>query len=261
MIKHCLCTVLVLMYCVSYCDGQVFSFRNYETASTEPPLPFPACRADNIECLRRGLRTFFFLMDSRHLGMTPVDPLILNSVAVSVPEEQMSFLLRKVNVTGARWTKLIDRKFHVNNGKNSVRFKSDLHVIGEMIMTLAGRSDPFVSLITIDINDVESNITYAWTGQRGYDNEDYILIGQERVAVRNTRTPSFFLQPTFNETNTDTEGGTQDSYMMERILLSKSAILDHLANEVTVALMHTVVDNFRLFANQIAVKNYYIYNS
>lgn len=43
--------------------------------------------------------------------------------------------------------------------------------------------------------DVESNITYTWAGQRGYDNEDYIFIGPERVAVRNSRTPFFFVQP------------------------------------------------------------------
>lgn len=42
---------------------------------------------------------------------------------------------------------------------------------------------------------VETNITYAWRGQRGVDNYDYILIGNERIAVRNIRTPSFYLTP------------------------------------------------------------------
>ncbi|CAF4951695.1 unnamed protein product [Pieris macdunnoughi] len=241
--------LVLISFCVCY--GQLPIFRNYEyISSTKSPLPFPACRADDIECLRRGLRTFFFLMDSGHLGMNPVDPMVLNSVTVAVPDEQMSFLFRKVNVTGARWTKLVDRKFHFNNGKNSVRFKSDLHVVGEITMSFAGRTDPHVSVLTMDLSDIETNITYSWTGQRGYDTEDYIIIGQERIAVRNSRTPSFFLQPR----------GTEDAYMIERVLSAKSAVLDFLANEVTVALMHAIVDNFRLFANQVPVKNYYTYN-
>ncbi|CAG4930225.1 unnamed protein product [Colias eurytheme] len=240
--------------CVHFCVGQFLTFRNYEPAPTQPPLPFPPCRADNLQCLRRGLRTFFFLMDSRHLGMTPVDPMILNSVTVSVPDDQMSFLLRKVNVTGARWTKLLERRFNLQNGKNGVVFKSDLHVVGELTMMLSGRADPFVSYITMELSDVETNITYSWTGQRGYDNEDYLLIGQERIAVRNSRRPYFI-----NSEN-ETIGGTEDAYMIEQVLTAKSAVLDYLSNEVTVALMHTVVDNFRLFANQIPVKNYYLYS-
>ncbi|XP_038214061.1 uncharacterized protein LOC119833910 isoform X2 [Zerene cesonia] len=240
----------IYLCCVHFCVGQFLTFRNYEPAPTQPPLPFPPCRADNLQCLRRGLRTFFFLMDSRHLGMTPVDPMILNSVTVAVPYEQMSFLLRKVNVTGARWTKLEDRKFNLQNGKNGVIFKSDLHVVGEITMMLSGRSDPFVSYLTMELNDVETNITYSWSGQRGYDNEDYILIGQERIAVRNSKTPLFYLQPS----------GTEDAYMIEEVLTTKSAILDYLSNEVTIALMHTVVDNFRLFANQVPVKNFYLYS-
>lgn len=73
-------------------------------------VPFPTCRADDLQCLRRGLRTFFFLMDAGHLGMKPIDPATINSVTVAIPEHQMSFLLRNLNVTGARWTKLIERR-------------------------------------------------------------------------------------------------------------------------------------------------------
>lgn len=78
--------------------------------STVSPLPFPTCRADNLECLRRSLRTFFFLMDSGQFDMKPIDPAIINSVALALPEQQMSILLRRVNVTGARWTKLTERR-------------------------------------------------------------------------------------------------------------------------------------------------------
>lgn len=42
--------------------------------------------------------------------------------------------------------------------------------------------------------NVETNITYPWRGIRGIDNEDYINVGPERIAVRNTRTPSYYLQ-------------------------------------------------------------------
>lgn len=42
---------------------------------------------------------------------------------------------------------------------------------------------------------VLSNVTYSWRGYRGIDNYDYINIGNERITVRNTRTPTFFLQP------------------------------------------------------------------
>jgi hypothetical protein len=77
-------------------------------------IPFPTCRADNIDCLRRGLRTFFLLMDNGHVGMKAVDPLLVNSVAIALPEEQLSILLRRANVTGARWTKLADRRLENN---------------------------------------------------------------------------------------------------------------------------------------------------
>lgn len=50
-------------------------------------------------------------MDSEYLGMKTVDPIILNSLTVALPEEQLSFLMRRINVTGARWTKLLERKY------------------------------------------------------------------------------------------------------------------------------------------------------
>lgn len=43
--------------------------------------------------------------------------------------------------------------------------------------------------------DAETNITYVVSGERGIDNEDYILIGPERIAVRNNRIPTYFVQP------------------------------------------------------------------
>ncbi|CAH2084674.1 unnamed protein product [Euphydryas editha] len=116
-------------------------------------------------------------------------------------------------------------------------------------MMMATRLDPFFARITMDTQDVESNVTYTWAGQRGYDNEDYILIGPERVAVRNARTPSFFLQ-----TNS-----IEDANMMERLLEMRPAILDHISNEITIAIMHSIVDNFRLFASKVPVKNYYTF--
>ncbi|XP_046977886.1 uncharacterized protein LOC124543669 isoform X1 [Vanessa cardui] len=240
--------VLCAIYCAQFCGCQLINFRDYDTA-TSAPLPFPACGAESIECLRRGIRTFFFLMDSEYLGMNTIDPIILNSLTVALPDEQLSFLLRRVNVTGARWTKLAERKFNLPGGKNGVKFISDLHVTGELTMMMSTRIDPFFAKITMDIQDVESNITYTWAGQRGFDNEDYILIGPERVAVRNARTPSFFLQ-----TNND-----EDARMMEQVLQTRSSILDHLSNEITISVMHSIVDNFRLFASKVPVKNYYKY--
>ncbi|VVC91429.1 unnamed protein product [Leptidea sinapis] len=242
--------ICLIIICAKLSESQRISFRRYDIVPTNPPLPFPACRADDIECLRRGFRTFFFLMNEGHMGMHRIDPLILNSVSVAVPNEQVSFVLRKVNVTGATWSKLSDRKFNNQNGKNSVRLISDLHVTGVITMRLSRNIEPAVAFITMDFDNVESNITYSWYGQRGYDNEDYIVIGQERIAVRNSKTPLFFLQP----------GGSRDSFAIEQVMLSKTAILDHLANEITVALMHAVVDNFRIFAATVPVKNYYIYN-
>ncbi|XP_032516916.2 uncharacterized protein LOC116769831 [Danaus plexippus] len=233
-----------------FCDGQFLNFRSFDIP-TSTPLPFPACRADNIECLRRGLRTFFFLMDSEYLGMKTVDPIILNSLTVALPEEQLSFLMRRINVTGARWTKLLERKFNLAGGKNGVRFLSDLHVTGELTMTTTARLEPFLALITMDIQGVESNVTYSWAGERGVDNEDYILIGPERIAVRNSRTPTFYLQ----------NGHKESVSMMERVLQVKTSVLDHIANEITISLMHSIMDNFRVFANKVPAKHYYTYAS
>ncbi|KAJ2950994.1 hypothetical protein O0L34_g5370 [Tuta absoluta] len=212
------------------------------------PLPFPACRADHIDCLRRGIRTFFFLMDSGYLGMKPVDPVIVNSVAVSMPEQDMSILMRRVNVTGAKWTKLADRKFNLDGGKSGIRFVSDLHLTGEITLTMASGLDPYVAYITMDIQDVESNITYPWSGERGLDNEDYIFIGPERIAVRNTRAPTFFIQPE-----------TEEAHLVNKVLEMKPIIVEHLSNEVTTAVMHSIIDNFRLFASKVPVKYYYKY--
>ncbi|XP_028177824.1 uncharacterized protein LOC114365444, partial [Ostrinia furnacalis] len=212
------------------------------------PIPFPACRADNIDCLRRGLRTFFILMDMGLAGMKAVDPTIVDSVAIASPEEQMSVLLRRANVTGARWTKLGDRRFNLDGGKSGTVFISDLHVSGDISLTMGTRVDPFSAHITMDIMEVQSNITYPWSGEKGIDNEDYILIGPERIAIRNTRTPTFFLQP-----------NDEDTAVINELLLARPAILDHLSNEITAALMHTVVDNFRLFASKVPVKYYYEY--
>ncbi|KAL0880087.1 hypothetical protein ABMA27_002579 [Loxostege sticticalis] len=217
-------------------------------AQIATPIPFPTCRADNIDCLRRGLRTFFFFMDMGLAGMKPIDPTIVNSVAVASPEEQMSILLRRANVTGARWTKLADRRFNLDGGKSSTEFTSDLHVSGDLSITLAARVEPYVAHITMDIQEVQSNITYPWSGQKGIDNEDYILIGPERIAIRNTRTPTFFLQP-----------NNQDTAAINEMLQARPTILDHLSNEITAAVMHTVVDNFRLFASKVPVKYYYEY--
>lgn len=44
-------------------------------------------------------------------------------------------------------------RFHFESGKNSVRFKSDLHVVGEISMSFAGGMDPQVSLLTIDLSE------------------------------------------------------------------------------------------------------------
>ncbi|CAK1585326.1 unnamed protein product [Parnassius mnemosyne] len=237
---------LSAIYQIQFCCGQ-FNFT-YNFDPTPAPLPFPPCRAVDIACLRRGLRTFFFLMDSGHLGMKPVDPMQINSIVVAMPEQQVSFLLRKVNVTGARWTRLAERRFNLEGGKSGVRFLSDLHVTGELTMSMAQSTNPFIAYITMDMQDVESNITYTWTGQRTFNNDDYIIIGPERIAVRNTRIPTFFLQP-----------DSENARIIEQVLQSRQSILDHLSNEVVIALMNSVVDNFRLFASQVPVKHYYKY--
>ncbi|CAH0587011.1 unnamed protein product [Chrysodeixis includens] len=234
---------VVLFQTVLYCDGQ-FERSNYEMS----PLPFPTCRADNLECLRRSLRTFFFLMDSGKFGMKPIDPAIINSVALALPEQQMSILLRRVNVTGARWTKLTERRFNLKSGKSGVVFHSDLHVTGQISLEVAGKEGPHTAFITMDIHGAETNITYPWTIQRGIDNEDYIVIGPERIAVRNMRIPTYFLQPNVPE-----------AYIIDETLQAKQSILDHFSNEITAALMHSIIDNFRLFSTKVPIKHYYKY--
>ncbi|XP_075975578.1 uncharacterized protein LOC142976197 [Anticarsia gemmatalis] len=228
------------------CTGQFVATKSQKMMM--PPLPFPTCRADNIECLRRGIRTFFFLMDSGHFGMKPVDPAIINSVTLALPEQQMSFLLRRVNVTGARWTKLVERRFSLEGGKSGVIFTSDLHVTGQLSMEIPGRREPHITFLTMDILSAESNITYPWSIQRGIDNEDYIVIGPERIAVRNMRTPTYFLQP-----------NSEDARLIDEALQLKQSVLDHFSNEITAAVMHAIVDNFKLFSSRVPIRHYYKY--
>ncbi|CAH2047058.1 unnamed protein product, partial [Iphiclides podalirius] len=223
-------SLLSVLYGIQLSDGQLIYQNFYDLAPT--PLPFPACRANDITCLRRGLRTFFFLMDSGHMGMRPIDPAQINSVVVAMPEQQVTLLLRNVNVTGARWTKLAERRFNLAGGKSGVRFLSDLHITGELTMNMAENINPFMAYITMDMQDVESNITYTWTGQRTYSNDDYIIIGPARIAVRNTRIPTFFLQP-----------DNEDSNIIDQVLQARPSILDHLSNEVVTALMHASENN------------------
>lgn len=47
------------------------------------------------------------------MGMKQIDPAILNSIGVSFPEQRIDIRLRNVNVTGARWTKLVSRRFSI----------------------------------------------------------------------------------------------------------------------------------------------------
>ncbi|KAH9630147.1 hypothetical protein HF086_004853 [Spodoptera exigua] len=94
----------------------------------------------------------------------------------------------------------------------------------------------------------ESNITYMGNIQRGLDNEDYIVIGPERIAIRNRRIPTYFLQP-----------NTEDSYIIDEAIQKKQSILDHFSNEITAAIMHSVVDNFRLFSMKVPIRHYYKY--
>ncbi|KAI8421650.1 hypothetical protein MSG28_009642 [Choristoneura fumiferana] len=75
------------------------------------------------------------------------------------------------------------KEFQLRNFMNGVIFNSDLHVEGEILMSIANRTQPRTSYITIDIEEVESNITYSWSGTN-YNNDDYILIGPERIAIR-----------------------------------------------------------------------------
>ncbi|CAH0399759.1 unnamed protein product [Chilo suppressalis] len=334
------------------CDGQFVKLRGNPRSS---PVPFPACRADNIDCLRRGIRTFFVLMDQGHVGMETVDPYIVNSVALSLPEDKMSILLRRANVTehNLSWNNCIDictdgakamtaRRF-LNPRKINLRLRgarvnmkmlyllrvyravhfcqpsdqcivwregpSRFYALKPNVVltkyftnvplnvnpiialtpfpcnrpnevynecpplcptdkctdaTVTGECPYFWAFLTViecspkcrckqnywrnndvcvpydECYEVETNITYPWRGIKGIDNEDYILIGSERIAVRNTRTPSYFLQP-----------NTEDTFTIDTILQQKQSVLDHLANEITTALMHTVVDNFRLFASKV----------
>ncbi|KPJ04304.1 hypothetical protein RR46_01588 [Papilio xuthus] len=165
-------------------------------------------------------------MEAGHMGMKPVDPAIINSVVVAMPEQGVSILLRNINVTGAKWTKLADRILKPFGTKSSVKFLSDLHVTGELTMSMAQLTTPFLATITMDMQDVESNITYTLSGQSNFNNDDYFIIGPERIAVRNSRIPTFFLQP-----------DTEDTRIIELVLQTNQSILDHLANEVVVALM------------------------
>lgn len=48
---------------------------------------------------------------------------------------------------------------------------------------------------------------------------------------------------------------------MEQVLLKRPTILDHLSNEITVAVMHSIVDNIRLFARSIPARHYYKYQN
>ncbi|XP_026749101.1 uncharacterized protein LOC113509873 [Galleria mellonella] len=245
-IRFLLCTLILVVVGAS-CDVLFRQNVRSEQPAT-PALPFPTCNSNDIECLRRGLRTFFILMDSGYVGMKPIDPVIVNSVAISLPEEQTSFLLRRANVTGTKWTRLADRKFYLRGGKSGVTFNTDLHVTGEFTMLMASRLEPYIAHLTMDIENVETNITYNWFSERRIDKEDYIFIGPERIAVRNMRLPTFFLQP-----------NSEDSSIIEHMLQSKQSILDHISNEITAAVMHDVVDNFRLFASKVPIKYYYNY--
>nr|NP_001298834.1 uncharacterized LOC106122270 precursor [Papilio xuthus]BAM18104.1 takeout/JHBP like protein [Papilio xuthus] len=240
--------VILSMYEIQLCVGQFFNTLPYPSIVAPAPLPFPKCVPVDIPCLRRGLRTFFFLMEAGHMGMQPVDPAIINSVVVAMPEQGVSILLRNINVTGAKWTKLADRILNPFGTKSSVKFLSDLHVTGELTMSMAQLTTPFIATITMDMQEVESNITYTLSGQSNFNNDDYFIIGPERIAVRNSRIPTFFLQP-----------DTEDTRIIELVLQTNQSILDHLANEVVVALMRNVVDNFRIFSSRVPIKHYYQY--
>ncbi|XP_028033667.1 juvenile hormone-binding protein-like [Bombyx mandarina] len=239
-------SVLAMNY-IFLCAGQNLLERRREVSTTTTPIPFPPCRADDIDCLRRGLRTFFNLMDSGHYGMTPVDPIYINSVAIALPEQQLSFLLRKVIVTGISWTKLVDKRFHENGIKNGVLFSSDLHVTGDLVMAKADIYEPLFAHMTMDIQGVQTNITYSWDVEKKKDNEYYISLGQERIAIRNGRLPTFFLQPR----------ASADTKIIDKTLQLKPSIVDHFSEEITAAAMRTVMDNIRLFAQTVPVKYYY----
>ncbi|XP_037969138.2 uncharacterized protein LOC105392905 isoform X1 [Plutella xylostella] len=241
------CVVFSAFVLMHFCAGQYFGYRDLN-APPPPPLPFPPCLATDVACQRRGLRTFFYLMDAGHRGMRPVDPSYVNSVTVTQPERRASVVFRRLNVTGVGWTKLVERKFNLQDNRSGVKFLSNLHATGEIVVNLAERFNPLTALITLDISDVETNITYKWEGVRGIDNEDYLVIGQERIAARNSRVPTYFLQPEGEETN-----------MIHEILQRNPSTLDHIGVEITMAVMYSVVDNFRLFAMSVPVRYYYQY--
>lgn len=49
----------------------------------------------------------------------------------------------------------------------------------------------------------------------------------------------------------------EDAAIIEQNLQMKHSVLDHLSNEITASLMHTIIDNFRLFARAVPVHHYY----
>lgn len=54
---------------------------------------------------------------------------------------------------------------------------------------------------------------------------------------------------------------TEDAAIIDMMFQMKPSILDYLGNEITASLMHSIVDNFRLFARMIPVHQYYkLYN-
>ncbi|XP_030022731.2 uncharacterized protein LOC115441942 [Manduca sexta] len=236
----------VIVVCNILSETQQYVFRESQAASP-PILPFPTCRAEEIDCLRRGIRTFLILMNSGYFGMKPIDPVIINSVAISLPEEKMSFLLRNVNVIGAKWTDLHSRSFNLEGGRSGVVFVSDFHITGELSMLLGGNVNPYTAYMTMDIHQVETNVTYAVDGRRR-NNDDYIIVSQERIIPRNSRLPTYFLQPNSEETAA-----------IQQILDLKPSIVDHLSDEITTAVMHILVDNFKLFSSKVPVRYYYNY--
>lgn len=47
--------------------------------------------------------------------------------------------------------------------------------------------------------------------------------------------------------------------MLDQVLQTRPAVLEHLSNEITTVLMHTIVENFRTFATMVPIKHYYQY--
>lgn len=52
---------------------------------------------------------------------------------------------------------------------------------------------------------------------------------------------------------------TEDAVMLDQVLQTRPAVLEHLSNEITTVLMHTIVENFRTFATMVPIKHYYQY--